>query len=81
VHELLHLGLPDLPAQAGLVLGIVPGEHPPAGLVAHLPGAGRDGVGRGGDSLVCRVKERDDLDFFGIPKTGSLLDWRDNEKI
>jgi len=57
VRLALLLGLLDLLEQVGLVRCVVPDQDPPAGLVAHLPGAGRDRLGRGGDGLIFRVEE------------------------
>lgn len=61
VRQPLFLGVLNLPEEACLVRRIVAGQHPPAGLIAHLPGAGRDCPGRGGHGFILRVEEGDDL--------------------
>ena len=65
MRQLLLLGLLDLPEQGGLVRCVVPDQYPPAGLVAHLPGASRDRPGRFSHGFIPRVEEGDDLPGLG----------------
>ena len=45
----VRFGLLNLPEEICLVDGIVPDQDPSPGLIVHLPGPGRDRLGRGGD--------------------------------